>query len=61
MKTNAYIDGFNLYYGCFKRDPSTHGCKWLDPRALCEAILKTELPRRLARDFWEGRKKREIP
>lgn len=39
MRTNAYIDGFNLYYGCFKHDLTNHAYKWLDLRLLCAAIL----------------------
>jgi hypothetical protein len=39
MKTNAYIDGFNLYYGCFKQDPDNQRYKWLDLRGLCQAVL----------------------
>ena len=39
MKTNAYIDGFNLYYACFRHDPHNQRSKWLDLRALCAAIL----------------------
>lgn len=27
LRTIAYIDGFNLYYGCLKREPH---CRWLD-------------------------------
>ncbi len=27
MRTIVYIDGFNLYYGCLKQNPS---CRWLD-------------------------------
>jgi len=42
VKTNAYIDGFNLYYGCFKHDPTTHRFKWLDLRALCQALLPSD-------------------
>ncbi len=33
MKTNVYIDGFNLYYGCLKG--TLH--KWLDLDAFCRA------------------------
>jgi uncharacterized LabA/DUF88 family protein len=33
MRTNVYIDGFNLYYGCLKGTPH----KWLDPSAFCRA------------------------
>lgn len=42
MKTNVYIDGFNLYYGL-----RNHGsCKWLDLAALCRlALPKNEINR----------------
>jgi hypothetical protein len=33
MKTNVYIDGFNLYYGCLKGPPH----KWLDLASFCPA------------------------
>jgi uncharacterized LabA/DUF88 family protein len=33
MKTNVYIDGFNLYFGCLKRTPH----RWLDLDAFCRA------------------------
>ena len=37
MKTNVYIDGFNLYYGSLKyRYPQF---KWLDLHAFCENLL----------------------
>jgi len=42
VKTNAYIDGFNLYYGCFKHDRSHQRSKWLDLRALCAAMLPND-------------------
>ncbi|MEX0993594.1 MAG: NYN domain-containing protein [Solirubrobacterales bacterium] len=35
MKTNVYIDGFNLYYGCLKDRPY----RWLDLSALCRNVL----------------------
>lgn len=38
MKTIVYINGFNVYYSCFK-GPKNNGhrhCKWLDYRAICE-------------------------
>lgn len=35
MKTNVYIDGFNLYYGCVKGTPY----KWLDPLALLQKVF----------------------
>lgn len=41
MRTNVYIDGFNLYYGCLKH--SRH--KWLDIYKLFEHILKVQSPK----------------
>lgn len=35
MRTNVYVDGFNLYYRCLKNTPY----KWLDIRRLCQLIL----------------------
>lgn len=35
MRTNVYIDGFNLYYGCLKGTPY----RWLDVEALCARLL----------------------
>lgn len=35
MKTNVYIDGFNLYYGCLKASPY----RWLDLAKFCQIIL----------------------
>jgi len=35
MKTNIYIDGFNLYYGCVKGTPY----KWLDVAKMCHLLL----------------------
>lgn len=35
MKTNFYIDGFNLYYGCLKGTKY----RWLDVRAFCHGLL----------------------
>ncbi len=35
MKTNVYVDGFNLYYGCLKNTPY----RWLDLDALARTIL----------------------
>jgi hypothetical protein len=32
MRTNFYIDAFNLYYGCVKRTPY----KWLNLQTLCQ-------------------------
>jgi hypothetical protein len=31
LRTNVYVDGFNLYYGCLKGTPY----KWLDLDAMC--------------------------
>jgi len=33
---NAYIDGFNFYYGCVKGTPYN---KWLDLSKLCHFLL----------------------
>lgn len=42
MKTNIYIDGFNLYYGCLKKTPY----KWLDVYKLCARLFpKNEINR----------------
>lgn len=35
MRTNVYVDGFNLYYGCLKGSPY----RWLDLEALCVHLL----------------------
>ena len=35
LKTNVYIDGFNLYYGCVRGTPY----KWLDVAAFCARLL----------------------
>jgi uncharacterized LabA/DUF88 family protein len=37
MRTNVYVDGFNLYYGCLKGTPY----RWLDLEALCTRLLPT--------------------
>ena len=36
MRTNIYVDGFNLYYGALKNTP----WKWLDLSALFRLVLK---------------------
>ena len=36
MQTIAYIDGYNLFYGCLKGTPY----KWLDVVKLCQRLLK---------------------
>ena len=40
-RTYAYIDGFNLYYGCFRRPapPSWAKYKWLDLEKFCDLLL----------------------
>lgn len=35
MRTNVYIDGFNLYYGAVKDTPY----KWLDMAKFCQTVL----------------------
>lgn len=37
LRTNVYIDGFNLYYGSLKKTPY----KWLDIGKLCQVMLPT--------------------
>jgi hypothetical protein len=37
LRTNVYIDGFNLYYGLLKKTPY----KWLDVGKLCQVMLPT--------------------
>ena len=37
MKTNVYIDGFNLFNGCLKGSPY----KWLDLARLCQMLFPT--------------------
>jgi len=35
MKTNVYVDGFNLYYGCLRGT----SYRWLDVLALCRKVF----------------------
>lgn len=35
MRTNVYVDGFNLFYGCLKGTPY----RWLDIGALCARLF----------------------
>jgi len=35
LRTNVYIDGFNLYYGSLRKTPF----KWLDIAAMCSTLL----------------------
>lgn len=35
MRTNVYVDGFNLYYGALRGTLY----KWLDIRRMCELLL----------------------
>ena len=35
MRTNVYIDGFNLYYGALRGT----AYKWLNPWLMCQALL----------------------
>ena len=35
MRTNVYVDGFNLYYGCLKGTPY----RWLNIETLCRLLL----------------------
>lgn len=36
MRTNVYIDGFNLYYGALRKTPY----RWVNPEELCKLLLK---------------------
>ncbi|MFH1436201.1 MAG: NYN domain-containing protein [Pseudomonadota bacterium] len=38
MKTNIYVDGFNLYYGSLKGTPF----RWLDISAMCRLLLPND-------------------
>ncbi len=38
MKTNVYVDGFNLFYGALKGSPH----KWLDLRRLAETLFPND-------------------
>lgn len=38
MKTYAYIDGFNLYFGALKGTPY----RWLDVAKMCERLLRKD-------------------
>lgn len=35
MRTNVYVDGFNLYYGALRKTPY----RWLNLQALCQFLL----------------------
>ncbi len=41
LRTYAYIDGFNLYYGCYKYPAPSHWSKykWLDLAKFCDALF----------------------
>jgi uncharacterized LabA/DUF88 family protein len=42
-RANVYIDGFNLYHGCFddhKNRPHWRHYRWLDLNALCQILCK---------------------
>jgi len=43
MKTNVYIDAFNLYYGVLRNTPY----KWLDVATLCRIMLPRDEIRRI--------------
>jgi uncharacterized LabA/DUF88 family protein len=43
MRTNVYVDGFNLYYGCLKGTPY----RWLDLETLCIRLLPTNTIHRI--------------
>ena len=43
MKTNIYVDGFNLYFGCIKDTPY----KWLDVAKMCRLLLPKDKIQRI--------------
>jgi uncharacterized LabA/DUF88 family protein len=43
MKTNIYVDGFNLYYGCIKDTPY----HWLNLAEMCRLLLPKDEIRRI--------------
>ena len=43
MKTNIYIDGFNLYYGCIKDTPY----HWLNLAQMCHLLLPKDTIQRI--------------
>jgi len=43
MKTNVYIDAFNLYYGALKRTPY----RWLDLGKMCQLLLPKNVVHRI--------------
>lgn len=43
MRTNVYVDGFNLYYGALEGTPY----RWLDLAALCRRILPRDIIHRI--------------
>ncbi len=45
----TYIDGYNLYHGL--RDAKLHTSRWLDLRAMCQALLKPSQQLDLVRYF----------
>ena len=47
IKANAYIDGFNLYYGCLRGTPF----RWLDVRELCSRLLPNRFELQQVRYF----------
>ncbi|MGQ0569072.1 MAG: hypothetical protein ACT4P5_06000 [Armatimonadota bacterium] len=51
MRTNVYVDGFNLYYGCLKDTP----CKWLDLARFCRLALPQNAINRIQTNFMKAR------
>lgn len=47
MRTNFYVDGFNLYYGCLRNTPY----RWLNLVALCRRSFPTTNTLRRVRYF----------
>jgi hypothetical protein len=47
VRTNVYVDGFNLYFGCLKGTPY----RWLDLRAFVERVVPKQAEVNLIRYF----------
>ena len=48
MRTNVYIDGFNLYYRLLKNNPEL---KWLNLKSLAESLLQPQNQIRVVRYY----------
>jgi hypothetical protein len=56
MKTNFYVDAFNLYYGSLKGTPD----RWLDLDALFRAVFPKNQVNRIRARGGRGRARRDL-